>query len=1150
VQNHASTRHDKLQQSRNTNATVTNKGAALSDIIEPLRPGTARKSAKSRSFSCLQDLLFHHGRHAPDRGAILAPGRQPMTYGALWMQTCDIVGGLRSIGVGRTDRVAVVLPDGPEAAVAMVAVAAGAVCVPLNPGFTEDEYLRYFGELQLAALLTRADLNSASRRVALAMGIPVIDVATRPNQAAGAFGIVGQRQHTADGEFASSADDAFLLLTSGSTSRPKTVPLTHASVCLSAHNVGAVLALGSRDRLLSVLPLFHGHGLISGLLAALAAGSSVVCTPGFDATGFFGWLTEFRPTWYTAVPAIHQAVLSSADSHKQAAQHSSLRLVRSASTTLSNAVLNGLEALFGVPVIDTYGMTESATQIAANPMQRRKPGSVGLPAGPEIAILGSRGRPLLAGKRGEIALRGPTITRGYDNDAAATASSFRDNWFRTGDLGYLDADGYLFIVGRIKEIIHKGAQKVAPAEVEGALLSHPDVIDAAVFAVPHGRLGADVAAAVVLRPNAKLSAQRLRDFARERLAGFKVPGVIRIVPQIPKGAGGKIKRGELAAVFSKTSFSKTSFSKIPPSKTPPTSGQRGSKMVSPGSELELQLARIWADILDLDRIGVDQDVFMLGVDSLAMTQMILRVEEHFGVDFTFKDIFDAPTVAALALRVEALKKGADPLAGSIDPAMAIARGKADGPQPVTIVQERMLRIERKLPGLPQFNLPFAYRLQGPLNIAALKRSLAEVVRRHASLRSAFTWRDEVPLALVTAEDGVKSNLIVKDLAVRSGSRNARVKELLLMKARLEAEHGSLKPIGLKHAPLFRAYLFRLDAKDHVLLLVVHDIIIDGWSMVVFMEELSKLYSAAIAGRKAQLPGPAFQFFEFARWQRRWSASPAADRQFTYWKQRLDKVAPLFSAPKINIGGELTSRVVEAPLQMPNDLVARLKGLSHDRGVTLFMTLLAGFKSLLLLRSGRSDICVATLMANRAQRGRERVIGPFANTTLIRTQMDPDLTFGKALHRVREAVLQAYAMQELPFDIIAARLAEETGLRPASLVQIYFVLQVAFRRPPRLGEVTVRPFGYQEGRTVMPIDRAWLSMTLKETPSGITGICGHKSDLFAPNTVDDWIADYTAVLAKAAANPDMQLGRLADLLIRPAARRPAEKPPRVSKFREI
>ena len=1088
-------------------------GAGLSKIVKKLQHKTARKSARPPSFACLPDLLSHYARSAPDRCAILAPGRLPMTYDTLWLQTRDVVRGLRRFGVGRTDRVAVVLPDGPEAAVAMIAIAAGAVCVPLNPGFTYDEYRRYFGELHLAALLTHAHSNSPSRRAAHALGIPMIEVVARSHDGAGAFSIVGQASRRAAGEeFASNADDAFILLTSGSTSRPKTVPLTHASVCLSAFNVGTAIELAARDRLLSVLPLFHGHGLISGLLAALAAGSSVVSTSGFDARAFFGWLTEFRPTWYTAVPAIHQAILREADRQKRHARRSSLRLVRSASTSLSRDVLGGLGALFGVPVIDTYGMTEAATQIAANSLQRQKPGSVGRPAGPEIAILDSEGRRLGSGRRGEIALRGPTIARGYDNDAAATASAFRDEWFRTGDLGYLDAEGYLFIVGRIKEIIHKGGQKVVPAEVEGALLSHPDVTEAAVFPVPHGRLGADVAAAVVLRQDAKVSTQRLRDFARERLAGFKVPGLIRIVPEIPKGGGGKIKRGELAAAFSKA---------------PPTTDKRDDEMVSPRSGLQRQLAGIWAELLDIDQVGVDQDVFALGVDSLAMTQMILRLEERFGVDFSFEDIFSAPTVAALALHVEQSKKHSTDLSlSSSDPTMETARVKGDGPQPVSIVQERMLRIERKLPGLPQFNLPFAYRLQGPLNAPALERALADVVRRHASLRTVFAWREDVPLARVMPD--VDVILTVKDLAPRARARNARVKELLLTKAKLEAEQVSLKPIGLNHAPLFRAYLFRLDAKDHILLLVVHDIIIDGWSMVIFMEELSEFYSALIAGRKAHLPEPELQFSEFAHWQRLWSTSAAANKQFAYWKGRLDNVSPLFATPKINIGGELISRVIQEPFQMSNDLVARLRGLSHGRGVTLFMTLLAGFKTLLLFRTGRTDFCVATLMANRAQLRRERVIGPFANTAVIRTRINADLTFGEALNRVREAVWDAYARQELPFDIIAARLAEEAGLCPASLVQVYFVLQVAFRRPPKLPDVTVRPFGYQEGRTAMPIDRAWLSMALKESSSGITGICGYKSDLFEPNTAQDWIADYTAILAKAAANPDKELGRLADL----------------------
>src|SRR5262245_21946827 len=415
---------------------------------------------------------------------------------------------LRDAGVGRTGRVAVVLPNGPQAAAAMIAVAAGAVCVPLNPDFTADEWQRYFADLRISALLTRPDMDSASRRVAQVFGLPIVDLSPQSGKACSAFGVVGSAsRRPVEGAFASATDDAFILLTSGSTSRSKMVPLTHAAVCRSAHNVGATLSLAARDRLLGVLPLFHVHGLVSGVVAALAAGSSVVCAARFDAAAFFDWLEEFRPTWYTAVPAIHRAVLA-AGTGEQRARRSSLRVIRSASSTLPPDLTAGLEALFGVPVIDTFGMTEAASQIAANPVGRGKPGSVGQSAGAEIAIMDRGGRRLPAGKRGEIALRGPTITRGYDGDSAATAAAFRDGWFHTGDLGYLDRDGYLFVVGRIKEIINRGGQKVAPAEVEQALLKHPDVVDAAAFSVPHDRLGEDVAAAVVLRQRAQLDAQR------------------------------------------------------------------------------------------------------------------------------------------------------------------------------------------------------------------------------------------------------------------------------------------------------------------------------------------------------------------------------------------------------------------------------------------------------------------------------------------------------------------------------------------------------------------------------------------------------------------------------------------------------------------
>jgi acyl-CoA synthetase (AMP-forming)/AMP-acid ligase II/acyl carrier protein len=1065
-----------------------------------------REHTKARTalFSCLGDLIACHARRASERVAILGCEGWSITYGALWASLNDTVDRLRRVGVSRTDRVAVVLPDGPETAVAIIAVAASAVCVPLNPCFTEDEWRRYFAEIGAAALLTRADVNSTSRGVAQTLGIPVIEVWRGLRHSAGVLSIEGQKKRSTVGsEFACGADDAFILLTSGSTSRPKMVPLTHASVCLSAYNVGANLALGPNDRLLSVLPLFHGHGLISGVLAALAAGSSVVCTTGFNADAFFGWVTKFRPTWYTAVPAIHQAVLSVADAHKHFAQRSSLRFIRSASSTLTPKLLGGLENLFGVPVIDTYGMTEAATQIAANSLRGRKLGSVGRPAGAEIAILGAEGRPLSSGEQGEIVLRGPTIVKGYDNDAAASATAFQNGWFRTGDLGYIDADGYLFIVGRIKDVINRGGQKVAPAEVEEVLSDHPDVVEAAVFPIPHPRLEMDIAAAVVLRPDAKVTAQKLRRFAGKRLASFKVPSLIRIVQEIPKGAGGKIKRGQLAIAAS-------------------ARAERRRRMAPPRSDLEGQLAQLCADLLDIKQIGIDQEIFAMGADSIAVAQLISRLREQFGAELSFSDVFDAPTVAALAACVDSASKR---LAPSSPRDLPKACAEGDTSPSVSIVQERMLRIEREIPGLAQFNLPFAYRLQGPLNVPALERSLAELASRHESLRTGFRWHEGLPVARITAAADIKVPVITDDLASCAPSGNPRAKALLLKKVGLEINRESLKPFDITEPPLFRARLFRLASYDHILLLVVHDITIDGWSMGIFMQEVSEFYTAFAAGKQPQVPRLPLQFSDFASWQRKWSTTHAASRQFAYWKRHLRKAVPVFASS--DIAAELAGRIARERLQISNDLAACLSDFCRARGVTLFMTLLAGFKTLLMLRTGRNDLCVATMMANRSYPEVERVIGPFANTTLIRTQLDADLTFEEALNRVRGAVLEAYARQELPFDIIAQRLAKETGVDPASLTQVYFVLQVAFRRPVKLPDMAVRPFGYKQGQTFMPIDRTWLAMTLSETDSEITGACRYKKDLLQPSSSRQWVADYKAILAKAIANPAKSLGRLAD-----------------------
>ena len=326
------------------------------------------------------------------------------------------------------------------------------------------------------------------------------------------------------------------------------VALTQRNLCASASNVATSLALGPGDRCLNVMPLFHIHGLVAAVLASLHAGGSVFCAPGFNALRFFAWLEESGATWYTAVPTIHQAALDRAPRNAEILERIHLRLVRSSSAALAPQMMARLEEVFRAPVIEAYGMTEAAHQMASNPLppRERKPGSVGVAAGPEIAIMDGDGRLLPTGETGEVVIRGSNVTGGYLANPQANASAFIEGWLRTGDQGWMDGDGYLRLTGRLKEIINRGGEKISPREVDEALLEHPAVAQAVTFALPDERLGEEVGAAIVLRDGAAATENEIRDFARARLAAFKVPRRVVFVPEIPKGATGKMQRIGLA----------------------------------------------------------------------------------------------------------------------------------------------------------------------------------------------------------------------------------------------------------------------------------------------------------------------------------------------------------------------------------------------------------------------------------------------------------------------------------------------------------------------------------------------------------------------------------------------------------------------------
>jgi acyl-CoA synthetase (AMP-forming)/AMP-acid ligase II len=582
---------------------------------------------------------------APDAAAIAAPGRAPLTYRRLLDCLYDIAGTLAGWGIGRHDRVAVVLPNGPEIAVTFLGVASVAACASLNPALRESEFASLLESLRPKALILEAGADSPAREAANRLGILQIELSPIKAAEAGSFTLAGER--VGEVVFSGPDDEALLMFTSGTTSKPKLVPLTHRNLCASARNNVAAFALAPDDRCLNIMPMFHIQGLVGILLSSLAAGASMVCTPGFFTTSFFDWVDECAPTWYSAVPTMHQALLGQAVEHRETIARHPFRFIRSCAAKLPPKVMALMEETYGAPVIEVYGMTEAAQQIACTlfPPGARKTGSVGLPAGPEVAIMDEGGNLLPAGVKGEIAIRGENVMIGYADNPEANQQLFTNGWLRSGDQGYLDDDGYLFITGRIKEMINRGGEKISPLEIEEALLDHPSVAQAVAFAVPHPLLGEEVAAAVVLRLEGTATERELRAFLSARLADYKIPWKIVFHADIPKSPTGKFQRIGLAE--------KLGMQEVL------TKEEEAHAYVAPSTPLEAELAETCAQVLGLERVGVDDDFLQLGGDSMLATLFLTRIRDAMQVTVTPIDFFDAPTMAGLARRITELKAGHD-----------------------------------------------------------------------------------------------------------------------------------------------------------------------------------------------------------------------------------------------------------------------------------------------------------------------------------------------------------------------------------------------------------------------------------------------------------------------------------------------------------
>jgi acyl-CoA synthetase (AMP-forming)/AMP-acid ligase II len=584
-------------------------------------------------MTILDVLAMQQARRGP-APAILAPGRDPLSYAALYHEIDRIGTILATMGLGRRSRIALALTDGPEGAVTMLATMIWATAAPLGATLDLDTCADLLTRLRVDAVMVQGGERSPVARAASALGVPLVQVSSHSENAAGVVRLSPAEVRAPALRVPPKPDDvAVLMQTSGTTAQPKIVPVTHAQLMWNARQQ----PIDERDRYLAMGPLFNSTGLTSALLVPLVAGASTVIVGAYDGARFVDWLDQFKPTYFSANPTVLASMLDALAQREPAAPRS-LRFVRSGSNALPAAVQHRLESALGIPVIQGYGMTETG-HIAQNPLppRERRTGSVGIALGTEVMLLRDDKTASRGDVNGEIVVRGPSVMRGYEDDAEANQLAFSDGWFRTGDLGWIDGDGYLFITGRLRELINRGGAKVSPSEVDLAFMQHPAVREAATFAVPHPSLGEDVVTAIVLHEPGSTSVQALRAYALQHLLPFKVPSSVVLVDEIPRNALGKVSRGALRDRLA---------------------DDLRADYVAPRNDEEALVATIFAELFDLPRVGAFDHYFRLGGDSLQAEQVLALIVDRCGVEIEMSVLFESPTVAEFADRLRAAARDA------------------------------------------------------------------------------------------------------------------------------------------------------------------------------------------------------------------------------------------------------------------------------------------------------------------------------------------------------------------------------------------------------------------------------------------------------------------------------------------------------------
>ncbi|HVR95699.1 MAG TPA: non-ribosomal peptide synthase/polyketide synthase [Thermoanaerobaculia bacterium] len=1042
----------------------------------------------------LEALFEAQASAAPERPAVFFEERV-LSYGELELRANRIARHLRRRGVASGVPVGVCLDRSDELVAALLGILkAGGIYIPLDPSYPRERLAVMTAGVPVLVTDSRlgADLPEDKEIVCLDLSRGEIE------RESGARPPGGPRPDSL----------AYVIFTSGSTGRPKGVVIDHQGAVNTLLDINDRFAVGPADRVLALSSLSFDLSVYD-IFGLLAAGGAVVI-PGADAhrdpEGWAGLARRHRVSIWNSVPALAEMFVDHVGGRPEVAP-SALRLVMMSGDWIPVGLPDRIRALGEIEVVSLGGATEASIWSILYPIGRVEAGWASIPYGRPMRnqafyVLNERLEPQPVGVPGPLFIGGIGVALGYWQDEQRTRASFlRDPFtgefggrlYRTGDLGRYLPDGNIEFLGRVDHQVKIRGYRIELGEIEAVLAGVPGVKEALVVVREDLGGGRGLQACVVPKTGAagaSLAVEALRERLAARLPDYMVPGQIVFLEAFPLTANGKVDRQALTRL-------------APVQEAPAESSG------VPRTPFEELVAGLFAEVLRLDRVGVEDDFFELGGHSLVATQLTSRVRESFGVELPLRALFETPTAAALAAVLETRVRARD---GVVLP--PIQRVQRDGrPLPLSFSQQRLWFLDQLAPGSAVYNVPAAVRLRGPLHEAALAAAFTELVRRHESLRTAFRSVDGEPAQVVAPP--MPFPLLGVDL--RGLPEAARGGEALRLAGEL-----ARRPFDLTQAPLLRCCLALLGPEEHLLAVNLHHIVSDGWSMSVLVQDLGTLYDAFSRSLSSPLPELGIQYPDFAVWQRQWLSGETLEQEIAFWAGRIRGAATLELPTDRPRPAVQTFGGSWQPFALDGGLAERLRALSRRHGVTLFMTLLAGFQALLARYSGQDDVVVGTPIAGRGNLQTEPLIGFFVNTLPVRTDLSGDPETGELLARVREVTLATHAHQDLPFEKLVQELHLERDLSRPPVFQVVFTLQTTPFGPVRLP-------GFEA--EMLPLDAGAakfdLTLAFSETEEGIAGGMQYNRDLFEGATLRRMARHLEVLLAGAAAGRG-EGGRLADL----------------------